>query len=73
MNFGDEAQDRISGFRGIIIGKYEMISGRVRVELQPRCREEYIESRFFDIEQVILVEPARFNYKIIPHGKWGES
>lgn len=60
INTGDEAKDRITGFRGIVVARTEWLNKCVRISIQPRELREGkpIESQTFDEEQIELIKPA---------------
>lgn len=62
IKLGDKAKDSISGFAGIVTGYYTYLNGCVRCQIEPdRLGKDRapIESRTFDIEQLVLVKSAK--------------
>ena len=59
VNLGDEARDKVTGYKGIVVCISEWISGCRRISIQtPGLHEgKPIQSQCFDAEQVELVEP----------------
>lgn len=60
VNLGDKVKSRVSGFVGIAQARVEWISGCVRVDVQPPLDSDgkYVESRYFDEEELDVVEPG---------------
>ncbi len=54
LNLGDRAKDTISGFTGIITGRYEYLHGCVQISLTPESLDK--DGKVFDEAQVELVE-----------------
>ena len=62
IKLGDKAKDSISGFAGIVTGRYEYLNGCVRLQIEPDKLNKDgvpIDARIFDIEQVTLVKAAK--------------
>ena len=62
---GDRAKDRVSGFKGIVTGMTEYLNGCVRVVIEPEELKDgqIIESRYFDEQQVDVIDK-----EVIPRG-----
>ena len=61
IHLGDEAKDSVTGYRGIVTCKSVYLNGCVRVGLQSQELREGkpIDSYYFDIEQVVLIERSK--------------
>ncbi len=70
INLGDEAKDRITGFKGVTIGYCKYLNGCVRWLIQPKKlrNEKMVEAEWIDEQQVELVKKAK---KIGKKGKVG--
>lgn len=57
LDLGREAEDIITGFRGIVVSKTTFLTGCDRYEVQPKIDEsgEIPESKAFDEEQLKVV------------------
>lgn len=50
MKLGDEARDRVSGFRGTITGEATYLSGAHQFFVQPRARDgAFLDGRWIDV------------------------
>lgn len=54
INLGDEAKDKITGFKGVVTGKCEYLNGCVRYLIQPKKLkdEKMIDAEWVDVQQV---------------------
>lgn len=60
LRMGDEAQDTLTGFSGIILALNQNISGCDQVALQPPLADgKYEDSRWFDVERIALIEAQK--------------
>jgi hypothetical protein len=62
INLGDKAKDSISGFTGIVTGKFSFLNGCVRMRIDPDKLDKsglVIDGRDFDEEQLVLVKAAK--------------
>ncbi len=57
---GDRAEDTISGFTGIVVGRNETLTGCAQVCLAPRGDKphQFVEPNWFDVERVTLLGRA---------------
>jgi hypothetical protein len=63
LNLGDEAQDTLTGFQGIIVATNRNISGCDQIALQPTMADgKFEDSRWFDIERMALVEANKVEF-----------
>lgn len=58
VNLGDRVRDKISGFQGIVTGRTEYLNGCARVVIEPEELHDgqIIESRYFDEQQIQVIE-----------------
>jgi len=58
---GKKVVDRVTGFKGVATQKIEYMNGCVQYSIQPKCKEggEFIDSKWFDEEQVDLVSEKK--------------
>jgi hypothetical protein len=62
IKLGDKAKDTVSGFAGIVTGRFEYLNGCVRLQIEPDKLDKEgkrIEGCVFDIEQLALVKAAK--------------
>lgn len=61
VELGDEARCIVTGFKGIVSGRFEWLNGCVRCQLQPRVGKDgkFRESKDFDIEQLEVVRKRK--------------
>lgn len=65
LSFGQEVRDVISGFKGIITGKCDYISGCEQYLVQPKGKtsDKKPESIWFDVDRLKLVSKKRLILK----------
>lgn len=60
VNLGDEVRDKITGFRGVVIGMTRWLNGCVRVGIQPRKvtkdKGKLVEAEWIDEPQLAIVK-----------------
>lgn len=58
INLGDRCVDKITGFRGVVTGHCQYISGCDQILLQPRVKDDgdAVNGRWFDIDRCEVVE-----------------
>ncbi|WP_306131091.1 hypothetical protein [Roseovarius sp. MMSF_3350] len=58
---GDEVQDVVSGFAGIVTAKNEFLNGCRRACVSPPVDKEgkFVEERWFDIEQLRVIQRGK--------------
>lgn len=61
INLGDEAKDRVSGFKGVCVARTEWISGCARLTLQPPTGKDgkIPDAQTFDEPMLELVKAAK--------------
>ncbi len=64
LKFGNEVKDKITGFKGIIIGKVEYITGCDQYLIQPKCKKDGIkpEAVWFDVDRLQVVSKKAITY-----------
>jgi hypothetical protein len=62
---GDEVKDIITGFHGIATAKTTFLNGCVRVSVTPPVDNDgkYVDDRWFDVEQIEVVQRGKVNPK----------
>lgn len=70
FNFGDKVKDRVSGFTGIVIARYEWMNGCIRYEVQPDKLKDSkpIDPLSFDVGQLDLVKAGVVSVVSAPTG-----
>ena len=65
INIGDEAEDTVTGFKGIVVCKSEYLNGCFRLGIQPRELHEgsTIDAHYFDEPQL-----RKIKAKVLPQG-----
>lgn len=65
MKIGQEAIDKITGFKGIITGKVEYISGCKQYILAPKVKEngEFVDSHWFDEDRLEVTGAKEISLK----------
>lgn len=60
VNLGDVAEDRISGFKGVVLGRIEYLTGCNQIFLLPKSKEDndFKEGHWFDVERIEVLEHA---------------
>lgn len=73
IKLGDLAQDRISGFVGIVTGRGEYLYGCVQVLLAPREQREGkpCESQWFDEDRCEVVEAGKMRKPVTAEDRKG--
>lgn len=58
IKLGDRIADKVTGFEGIAVCESRFLNGCHRMSIAPRVKAEgdYVEERWFDIEQLELIE-----------------
>ena len=58
VNLGDTAHDRMSGFKGIVMGRIEYLTGCNQIFILPQSdkENEFKEGHWFDVERVEVDE-----------------
>jgi len=61
FTLGNEAKDKITGFRGVITGYSEYLTGCDQYLLQPSCENnkdyDFKEGRWFDEGRIEIIKP----------------
>lgn len=70
IRLGDLVRDKITGFKGIAVGRTEWLNGCVRYGIQPKEMKDSkpVESQWFDQEQIEIVKPQAYDVKPKPTG-----
>ncbi len=70
IGMGDTARDTITGFSGVVMGRCEYATGCNQVLLSPKAKPDgdWVESRWFDVERVEVVETGTVEVKKRPTG-----
>jgi hypothetical protein len=70
FNFGDEVKETITGFKGVVWGRYSYMNGCVRYELKPRALKDGMaqDGQVFDQEQLTLVKAGAVKIVAKPTG-----
>lgn len=70
MKIGQEAVDKITGFKGIIIGKCEYISGCTQYLVQPKVKKggEYVSGRWIDEDRPEATKAKPVNLTVQTNG-----
>jgi hypothetical protein len=59
IEIGQTVVDRITGFKGVVTGRADFITGCNRYQVQPRVKEDgtYVESQWYD-EHILVVDTS---------------
>lgn len=70
FELGDTLQDKISKFKGIVVGRTDFITGCNRYLLQPKCKNsnEYLEAIEIDETTLIKIKTIKQKIKKINNG-----
>ncbi len=62
IELGDEVKDKISGFKGVVVGAHTYLNGCTRLSILPKVGKDgsYKESETFDEPQLIVVKKGKF-------------
>lgn len=60
VSLGDTAYDRLSGFKGVVMGRIEYLTGCNQIFILPKSDKdnEFKEGHWFDVERVEVAEVA---------------
>lgn len=58
IEFGNEVKDKITGFKGVITGRCEYITGCVQCLVQPKCKKDgtRVEPVWFDEPRLVILK-----------------
>lgn len=60
-HFGRQAEDRVTGFRGRLVGVAEYATGCNQVQLQPSAADDgsYVDPEWFDDQRIVYVDDTK--------------
>lgn len=61
IEFGNEVKDKVTGFKGMVVGRVEYITGCAQFLIQPACKKDndFIEAKWFDEDRVQVLSKKK--------------